>query len=870
MAADLVVNLLLKNKKFDDNIAKARNETQAFKKSIGFASASVSTFISGFAGMAGVSLAFMDVIEKSMQFEKSLSSLRSLTGVSAKDLEFFKNEAIKMGSASMQTASQVVEAFQLIGSQKPELLKNKEALAEVTQQAIILAEASGMTVPEAAKALTGSLNQMGESASKAGEYINILAAASQAGSADIPYLTKAIEKSGGAASSVGVSYNELVAAIETIAPKVTEASEAGTNLRNIFLILEGSADKKLKPSIVGLSTALENLASKNMDATQMTKMFGRESVTAALAIVSAKDDYNRYVEAITGTNTALEQQKINNDNLAGSVTALSSAWEGFALTLNNSNGVLKSAADAIVSMFNAMTEAMKTAEQKQTDAISSESKKQKEQLNKDILYWQKAGMSKKEAIEKVLETLPRNYETPNLSLLASEEKKLKELESRYDKLKNKNVEVNPFGIVGALNSVIMPSLPDAKIDVNPITQPATMRLKEEIEERKKIVSLLKIQNEAYDNSVKYLHQELEATENIASTNKDRTTRGILKEEDRLDKISEKEKITVPIKIGSEKDLTMQIAKIKEKIEAEANPDIRFDLLKQQNNLQTQLDQIIKNNKRVIDLALNIKPLKSDVLKGTTGKRVIDDIEKYRKELNAFSESNQNSAIKGSVEDIQKRIQEVTLAYNRATTDGLRALYAQQREDLEEHLQNMTDINSQMIDISNEMNSLVKSGVTSAFESIGDIIGSDDSSEAFKNSLMGMMDMLKQFGASLVAAGMAKMAFDKLFTNPYLAIAAGGALIIAATAAKSALGNTKGYANGGIIPGNSVSGDRVLARVNSGEMILNQMQQGNLFNMLNNPSSSGSDTQTPEVVFHIKGNDLIGVLNNTNKKTSRTK
>lgn len=809
MAADLVVNLLLKNKKFDDNIAKARNETQAFKKSIGFASASVSTFISGFAGMAGVSLAFMDVIEKSMQFEKSLSSLRSLTGVSAKELEFFKNEAIKMGSASMQTASQVVEAFQLIGSQKPELLKNKEALAEVTQQAIILAEASGMTVPEAAKALTGSLNQMGESASKAGEYINILAAASQAGSADIPYLTKAIEKSGGAASSVGVSYNELVAAIETIAPKVTEASEAGTNLRNIFLILEGSADKKLKPSIVGLSTALENLASKNMDATQMTKMFGRESVTAALAIVSAKDDYNRYVEAITGTNTALEQQKINNDNLAGSVTALSSAWEGFALTLNNSNGVLKSAADAIVSMFNAMTEAMKTAEQKQTDAISSESKKQKEQLNKDILYWQKAGMSKKEAIEKVLETLPRNYETPNLSLLASEEKKLKELESRYDKLKNKNVEVNPFGIVGALNSVIMPSLPDAKIDVNPITQPATMRLKEEIEERKKIVSLLKIQNEAYDNSVKYLHQELEATENIASTNKDKTS-GV--------------------------EVTDELRKKWKNDELMDNISFKVD-----SDISAKIQEIV-----------NKEPVKVPIL------------------WERINTEEEMPDITGSIADYQKQIQDVTLAYNEETNAGLRSIYAKRIEDLKSSLEEMTDINSQMIDISNEMNSLVKSGVTSAFESIGDIIGSDDSSEAFKNSLMGMMDMLKQFGASLVAAGMAKMAFDKLFTNPYLAIAAGGALIIAATAAKSALGNTKGYANGGIIPGNSVSGDRVLARVNSGEMILNQMQQGNLFNMLNNPSSSGSDTQTPEVVFHIKGNDLIGVLNNTNKKTSRTK
>ena len=67
--------------------------------------------------------------------------------------------------------------------------------------------------PEAAKALTGALNQMGASSSQAAEYINILAAASQQGSADIAYLNKAIENAGGAASSVGVQFNEFVAAI---------------------------------------------------------------------------------------------------------------------------------------------------------------------------------------------------------------------------------------------------------------------------------------------------------------------------------------------------------------------------------------------------------------------------------------------------------------------------------------------------------------------------------------------------------------------------------------------------------------------------------------------------------------------------------
>ena len=46
-------------------------------------------------------------------------------------------------------------------------------------------------------------------------------------------------------------------------------------------------------------------------------------------------------------------------------------------------------------------------------------------------------------------------------------------------------------------------------------------------------------------------------------------------------------------------------------------------------------------------------------------------------------------------------------------------------------------------------------------------------------------------------------------------------------------HTKGHTNGGIIGGNSFNGDRVLTRVNSGEMILNKTQQANLFKLINN-------------------------------------
>ena len=50
-----------------------------------------------------------------------------------------------------------------------------------------------------------------------------------------------------------------------------------------------------------------------------------------------------------------------------------------------------------------------------------------------------------------------------------------------------------------------------------------------------------------------------------------------------------------------------------------------------------------------------------------------------------------------------------------------------------------------------------------------------------------------------------------------------------------------FAEGGIVPGTSFSGDRVQAQVNSGEMILNQSQQARLFEIANQGGGSGNIT-----------------------------
>jgi hypothetical protein len=92
---------------------------------------------------------------------------------------------------------------------------------------------------------------------------------------------------------------------------------------------------------------------------------------------------------------------------------------------------------------------------------------------------------------------------------------------------------------------------------------------------------------------------------------------------------------------------------------------------------------------------------------------------------------------------------------------------------------------------------------------------------------------------------------------------------AAAAVVAALASIPSFSTGGIFAGNSTIGDMNLARVNAGEMILNNRQQRNLFNLLNGNGIIGS-AGGGQVEFKIKGKELVGVLANYNNKTAKVR
>lgn len=272
------------------------------------------------AGLTGVVLGFRKCSDEAGKFEENLDNLSALTGLEGKNLSWLGDQAKAMsvktteaGIKIKQSATDILDAFTKMGSQRPELLKNKEALAAVTEDAIILSEASKMKLEPAAASLANVMNQFNTRSSESRRIINELAAGSQAGSGDIQYLSDAIEKCGTTAYLLGMKTNQAIGVIEAIAPKFKEASQAGNSLDKVLLKLK---EKQIgyKTGTFDLNDALDELQTRFAKGERAADLFGVEHSKMAEVLVLAKNDVVRYTEAVTGTDKALEQAAKNTNN----------------------------------------------------------------------------------------------------------------------------------------------------------------------------------------------------------------------------------------------------------------------------------------------------------------------------------------------------------------------------------------------------------------------------------------------------------------------------------------------------------------------------------------------------------------------------
>lgn len=150
-----------------------------------------------------------------------------------------------------------------------------------------------------------------------------------------------------------------------------------------------------------------------------------------------------------------------------------------------------------------------------------------------------------------------------------------------------------------------------------------------------------------------------------------------------------------------------------------------------------------------------------------------------------------------------------------------------------------------------------SGIGQSFQALGNVLANFDGAAA-------------KAGAVLAAVGQIVLGFAEASTMAaklgpigWIAWLGAGLAAVATTIA-----TIKGFADGGIIEGSSYHGDRIVARLNAGEMVLNRKQQANLFRALDN--GIASNAVGGKVEFEIKGSTLKGVLKNYDNKMNKVR
>lgn len=338
--------------------SKVQKSQGVFDRFVGMA-AKVDILSNGITKMAQ---ALGDIVQPGIALNTSMIDLQAVTGVTGEGLRQIEGYARDTAKAFGIDAAGAVESYKLIlGQLSPELAKSPVALKAMGEHVATLSKLMGGDATAAAETLNTAMNQYGVDLSdpiKASEemarMMNVMAAAGQEGSAELPQIKEALEQAGMAAKGAGVSFEEANAAIQVLDKAGKKGSEGGIALRNVIATLSQGrfipkdVQKELKKAGINvtdladrgksLKERLELLRPVMTDAALFAKLFGKENTNAAMALVGGTEEVGRYTEAIQGTQSANDQAAVVMEGFAERQARIRQQIEDFKISVFNATG----------------------------------------------------------------------------------------------------------------------------------------------------------------------------------------------------------------------------------------------------------------------------------------------------------------------------------------------------------------------------------------------------------------------------------------------------------------------------------------------------------------------------------------------------
>lgn len=326
----------------DAQLKKVDKSVGQGQRTVGLYSNAIKGMASSFLGITAVIYGFVRVLKDAFgivtQFEKANAELAAILQKTTAETKALRDNAEDLGASTAKTATEVVNlqiAFARLGFTQSEILD----LTEATIAGSIAMNSELSATANLVGAVVRSMDSL--SSTDAPFIIDVMALATAKSALNFEKLNVALPIVLGAANALEIPFTKVIATLGKLSDSGIDASTSATALRNIY-IESAARGIDYEDALIKISQSTNKLTTAN-------EIFGKRAAVSALIISNNTEKLNELDVALQkAKGTAQEMADKQLNTLSGKTTLLTSAWQGFILSIENGEGVFSKAIKSMI------------------------------------------------------------------------------------------------------------------------------------------------------------------------------------------------------------------------------------------------------------------------------------------------------------------------------------------------------------------------------------------------------------------------------------------------------------------------------------------------------------------------------------------
>lgn len=276
-------------------------------------------------------------------FEQALKQTQAISQATNTQVDRLKDNILKVAENSRFSAIEITEAATILAQAGFSMADIEKTLESVT----LLATATGSTLKETVDIATASLGAFQLSAENMPKIVNQITQAMNLSKLDIQKFQLAVQYAGNAASDAGLSFEELLASVSTVANAgVRSGSTLGTGFRQLLSdLISPSAKFEKILTRLGLTTAdvdvrtnglvgtLKQLKDAGFSTADAYESFEVRSVAFFTALANNLSTYDDLLANLDSNTAAMDANEIQMGSLSAQTDRMFNQFKALAEVL---------------------------------------------------------------------------------------------------------------------------------------------------------------------------------------------------------------------------------------------------------------------------------------------------------------------------------------------------------------------------------------------------------------------------------------------------------------------------------------------------------------------------------------------------------